>query len=501
LRIDQKPNERDRDMNSLTGNKVTFKEIERSFFEIGCEVAKILMKEFLERLDKDLCKNRNKAELRHKGTRKTSIKTLMGEVPLSRVLYKRFKDDGSTEYVFLLDEELGLDTIGLISPNLVEKVLEHSCEMSYREVSKAVSDFTNQSISHQGVWNIIQAVGEKQEEAEKCMVESFKSNKLPGGSREVPVLFEEADGLWLSMQGKSREKSSKGKKELKIGVIYEGWEKRYPSSKEYKTVEKSAFAGYMKPDEFKSLRDAVVAKKYNVDEIVYRVLNGDGAAWIRNGHDSEMDIFQLDRYHLAKSIIRNVYDKQARRHILRWLKSGEIEKALNKIDSLKYECGGLESEVKKLTNLEDYIKSNIDGIVVYKDRKNVTLPNAPEGMEYRTLGTMERNVNIFAKRMKGGKSWSEKGANNLSKIIALKMEKGFKDKISALISGKLSERLTERFVETISSTQAAVKKTVKKSLYPIHQGQIPFSNCKVTNSRKAIRSMFDLKVFSEMIYR
>jgi hypothetical protein len=488
-------------MNSLTGNKVTFKEIERSFFEIGCEVAKILMKEFLERLDKDLCKNRNKAELRHKGTRKTSIKTLMGEVPLSWVLYKRFKDDGSTEYVFLLDEELGLDTIGLISPNLVEKVLEHSCEMSYREVSKAVSDFTNQSISHQGVWNIVQAVGEKQEEAEKCMVESFKSNKLSGGSREVAVLFEEADGLWLSIQGKSREKSSKGKKELKIGVIYEGWEKRYPTSKEYKTVEKSAFAGYMKPDEFKSLRDAVVAKKYNVDEIVYRVLNGDGAAWIRNGHDSEMDIFQLDRYHLAKSIIRNVYDKQARRHILRWLKSGEIEKALNKIDSLKYECGGLESEVKKLTNLEDYIKSNIDGIVVYKDRKNVTLPNAPEGMEYRTLGTMERNVNIFAKRMKGGKSWSEKGANNLSKIIALKMEKGFKDKISALISGKLSERLTERFVETISSTQAAVKKIVKKSLYPIHQGQIPFSNCKVTNSRKAIRSMFDLKVFSEMIYR
>lgn len=81
------------------------------------------------------------------------------------------------------------------------------------------------------------------------------------------------------------------------------------------------------------------------------------------------------------------------------------------------------------------------------------------------------------------------------------MEKGFKDKISALISGQLSERFTERFVETISSTQAAVKKTVKKSLYPIHQGQIPFSNCKITNGRKAIRNMFDLKVFSEMVYR
>lgn len=168
---------------------------------------------------------------------------------------------------------------------------------------------------------------------------------------------------------------------------------------------------------------------------------------------------------------------------------------------MKYECGGLESEVKKLTTLESYIKSNIDGIVVYKDRKGITIPMAPEGIEYRTLGTMERNVNIFAKRMKGAKSWSEKGANNLSKIIALKMEKGFKDKIGALISGQFSERFTERFVEAVSSAQAAIKKTVKKSLYPTHEGQIPFSNCKVTNGRKAIRSMFDLKTFSEMVYR
>jgi hypothetical protein len=104
----------------------------------------------------------------------------------------------------------------------------------------------------------------------------------------------------------------------------------------------------MKPDEFKALRDAVIAEKYNVDEIVYRVLNGDGASWIRNGHDLETDIFQLDPYHLAKSIIRNVYDKQARRHILRWLKGGEIEKALGKIDSLKYECGGFQKGLQSV---------------------------------------------------------------------------------------------------------------------------------------------------------
>lgn len=486
-------------MNSLPFEKLTFKEIERIFFEGGCEVAKILMQSFLEGMDKELAESRNKAELRHKGIRATTIKTLMGEVTIKRTLYRRDNEDGGVEHVYLLDEALGFGTIGTISPNLVEKILDHSCEMSFREVSQAVSEFTNQTISHQGVWNVIQAVGGRQAEVEKCMVEAFENNKL-SGKKEVQVLFEEADGLWLSMQGKSRENSSKGGKELKVGVVYEGWEKRYPSSKEYKTVEKMAFAGYMKPDEFKAIRDASIAEKYNIDEILYRILNGDGASWIKHGHDLKTDIFQLDPYHLAKCVVRNVYDKQAGNHIMKWLKAGEFEKAFKKIEELKYKSGGLEKEVKQLNDLESYIKNNITGIVLYKDRNNIKLPILPEGMEYRNLGTMERNVNIFGKRMKGAKSWSEKGATNLSKIIALKMGKGFKDKIAALVSGKVSERLTERFEEVITTTKASIT-AVEKSVYPMHHGEIPFSNCKVTNGRKAIRNMFNLQPFSEMIYR
>jgi len=479
-------------MNSLTFEGLTFKRIERDFFEIGCEVARMLMQEFLEKVDKELANSRNKLELRHKGTRATTIKTLMGEVTVNRIVYKSNKADGGIEHVHLLDKALGFDTIGTMSPNLVEKILDHSCEMPFREVANAVSELTNQTISHQGVWNIIQAVGEKQAEAEKKLLKAFENNQL-SGSKEVPILFEEADGLWLSMQGKSRKNSCK--KELKIGIVYEGWEKRYPSSKEYKTVEKTAFAGYMKPDEFKALRDSAVSEKYNVDEILYRVLNGDGASWIKSGHDLETDIFQLDPYHLARSVVRNVYDKQSRRHIMRWLKTGEFDKVFQKIDDLK---SNSPEELKKLTKLESYIKSNKDGIVIYKDK--IKIPTPPKGLEYRNLGTIERNVGVFAKRMKGAKSWSEKGATNLAKIIALKMSKDFKDKISALVSGKLSERLTECFTETIINPREELKK-LKKSAYPLRRGKIPFSNCKMTNGRRVIRSIFNLQTFSEMVYR
>lgn len=487
-------------MSSLTNMKATFKDIERSFFEIGCEVARMLLQEFLEEQDKDLMETRNKSELRHKGYRKTAIKTLMGEVSVDRAVYRKATTDGSIEHIYLLDEAMDFDGIGFISPNLAEKILEHSCEMSYREVAQAISTLTNQTISHQAVWNIVQAAGEKQLEVEKGVVEAFKKNELKG-SKEVPILFEEADGLWLSMQGKSRKKASKGRKELKIGVVYEAWEARYPSSKEYQTVGKMAFAGYIKPEAMKELRDAAIAQRYNVDEIRYRILNGDGASWIKKGHDLETDHFQLDPFHLGQAVTRNVSNKKARWPLMKWLKAGDFEKVFKKIEELKYESGGLTKEIEKLNSLESYIRSNMDGIIPYKERKGINLPEPPQGMVYRNLGTMERQVRVFAARMKGAKSWSEKGATHLSKIIALKMGKDFKETIAALVSGKLPERFTERFEEVVTTTRIGLKNAVKKSVYPLHRGELPFANCQVTNGRKAIRNMFNLKTFSEMIYR
>jgi hypothetical protein len=62
-------------MNSLTANTITFKEIERIFFEIGCEIARTLMEQYLVKADDILEKTRDKAALRHKGSRTTSVKT------------------------------------------------------------------------------------------------------------------------------------------------------------------------------------------------------------------------------------------------------------------------------------------------------------------------------------------------------------------------------------------------------------------------------------------
>ena len=104
----------------------------------------------------------------------------------------------------------------------------------------------------------------------------------------------------------------------------------------------------MKPEVFKCLRDSNIASKYNMDKVVRRILNGDGAKWIKEGHNRKTHNKQLDPFHKKRCIVRNVRDKESRLYIANELKSGRSEKALGKIEKLKYECGGEEKEIKKI---------------------------------------------------------------------------------------------------------------------------------------------------------
>ena len=84
---------------------------------------------------------------------------------------------------------------------MAELLVSGITEMSYRECAAKVSQMTGQSISAMGVWNVIQALGEKVCEEEKELTEAHKAGKVHGG-KEVPVLFEEADGVYINLQGK-----------------------------------------------------------------------------------------------------------------------------------------------------------------------------------------------------------------------------------------------------------------------------------------------------------
>lgn len=115
-----------------------------------------------------------------------------------------------------------------------------------------------------------------------------------------------------------------------------------------------------KSGQIKGGKEATIAQTYNRDETEIRIMNADGAEWVKN-------------------------------------------------------------IIEKANKLITYFRNNREGLIPYKE-KEFKLPENKQGLEYRNMGTMENHVwSIIARRMKHNHScWSIKGGNNLAKILAKK---------------------------------------------------------------------------------
>lgn len=75
---------------------------------------------------------------------------MYGEVTYQRTVYEVVEEDGSKRFVYLLDETLELNNVGLISTNMAELLVKGITELSYRECASQVSKMTGQTISAMG---------------------------------------------------------------------------------------------------------------------------------------------------------------------------------------------------------------------------------------------------------------------------------------------------------------------------------------------------------------
>ena len=413
----------------IASNEIKFNELEKKVFKFVCFFGCLIIKLLLESYDKKLMNNRDKKKYRHKGLRRTTVNTVMGEVKYKRVMYE-ISEDGVTKTVYLLDEVLNISAEGKVSSNLVEKVIETvPITDSYRKLEKVIEETTNTTLSHEKIRNIVVKIGEKITNKEKEERKLFDKNQLIAGLKEVTALFEEADGLWINLQGKDRkEKLEKNKKkaekenkefnpkmkiktELKLHVMYEGWKK---DDARHSLVNKQYIAGIMKPKEIVKLRDARVFTQYDESKIKLRVTNGDGAKWTKR-ITAKGGIYQKDQFHIMQEVVRDV-PKEYKNIFTELINKKQFDKIQPAIDGLKYELGGEYKVVKKLNKLQSYLSGDLER---YQDI--VEVPEAPEGIEYRNMGTQESQ--IFSKLKKrfcsGRKAFSIYGANALAKVCVL----------------------------------------------------------------------------------
>ncbi|OUQ21692.1 ISLre2 family transposase [Lachnoclostridium sp. An14] len=427
----------------ITENGVTFKDLEKNIYAWVCQIGRQFTQEFLERYDRLLMEDRDRKKYRNKGVRQTTVKTVYGEVTYRRTVYETVEEEGTRRFVYLLDETLELANVGLISSNMAELLVKGITELSYRECAAKVSEMTGQTISAMGVWNVIQALGEQVCEEEKELTEEYKKGHIKG-EKESPVLFEETDGVYIRLQGKDRKRMGQDKAELKVGIAYSGWRKT--GLDRYTLEDKVAVAGFSKAKEFHEYREAQIAQTFDLDFVEQRILNADGAAWIKMVKNKST-CFQLDPFHRNKAVREKIHHPAAQRAILELLEE--------------------EKEIEETEELIRYYENNREGLLPYQSQ-GLELPESPEGVEYRNMGTMENHTwSIIARRMKHGhRSFSIRGGNHLAKILAKKCSGKLYEVTERLKKPILEQEKTELICEEILTAAKAPRKEGKGYDYP-----------------------------------
>ena len=446
----------------ITENGVTFKDLEKKIYAWVCQIGRQFTQEFLERYDRLLMEGRDRKKYRNKGVRQTTVKTVYGEVTYRRTVYETVEEDGTRRFVYLLDETLELANVGLISSNMAELLVKGITELSYRECAAKVSEMTGQTISAMGVWNVIQALGEQVCEEEKELTEEYKKGHIKG-EKESPVLFEEADGVYIRLQGKDRKRMGQDKAELKVGIAYSGWRKT--GLDRYTLKDKVAVAGFSKAKEFHEYREVQIAQTFDLDFVEQRILNADGAAWIKKVKD-QSTCFQLDPFHRNKAVREKIHHPAAQRAILELLEEEKIEEVFEYLECYRNSLWE-EKEIEETEELIRYYENNREGLLPYQSQ-GLELPESPEGVEYRNMGTMESHIwSIIARRMKHGhRSFSIRGGNHLAKILAKKCSGKLYEVTERLKEPILEQEKTELICEEILTASKTPRKEGRGYEYP-----------------------------------
>lgn len=467
--------------------KLCFKELEKEIFRLVCGAGVAITQKFIEDKDEEIFNAIDKSKYKSEGFRSTSIKTVYGDVPYSRRVYRTKLEDGKKAYVYPLDDYLGMDKIGLMSENLAEKIADLATEAPYRETADAITATTGCSVSAQGAWGVMQRIGER-----ICEEENHAVNQMNNGEEEgekgLPILFEEMDGVWIRQQGERHEK--RPMQEVKVATTYEGWDAESEKRNRSALVGKHVIAGIEGSKDFHEKREADIHKRYDADEIGQRVVNGDGGSWIGEPNDPDA-IIQLDPFHVHKEIRKLIADKEAVAEIERLLSEKDIDGALSYIEIYADSVASgdeADNKAKNAVKLLRYLSNNKDGLIPWQER-GLSMPEPPKGLIYKNMGVQEnQNCTVITIRMKHRRMrWSPVGGNNMAKVLARKENRELHDVISRYSDTLVFKNEIIEVLEALSAAKAPKKDGKGDPYKDVWNAHMPFMDAALTEARKYFR--------------
>ena len=215
-------------------------------------------------------------------------------------------------------------------------------------------------------------------------------------------------------------------------------------------------------------------KENAIDKII---INADGAGWCKDIAESPKERYQLDMFHIQKRISEAVTDKEYKALMSNVVKTNRPKDIFNIIYNYKVELEYEEKdeELKKVKELEEYLRNNEKGLLRYQYDLGLTQEEIEklEETEYRNLGTEESQVYCCCrKRMKKNRtSWSDNGAEAMAKVISYIKSNILEDLITGEIERSIQKELAERAPEPqkvkkikIGKIKYATKNSILESL-------------------------------------
>jgi len=485
-------------MLNISKDETKFNDLEEKMWKKKMQEGLNELREQLREIDNKLLKNKNNKELEVKDFQKTTVKCKFGDLEFYRRRYK-LKRNGETRIVYLLDIYLELGYSGQYSQSIVEMVIKEAIEKSYRKTAETIRETTNVSITHTIARKILIDFSEKHiEKLEKEKLKLYEKGYIEG-EKEQKIIYEEADGIYISKQNRKKNKAKrKGKKlksEIKIGIIHEGFEKRY--SNDFRVKNKQMIATTKSAKYFKRLVDMAIGTKYKENKIERIIINADGADWCKDIAESPKERYQLYMFHIQKRITEAVTNREYKELMSGIVKTNKPEYIFNIIYNYKVELEYDKNyeELEKIQELEKYLRNNEKGLLRYQYDLGLTEKEIEklEETEYRNLGTEESQVYCGCrKRMKKNRtSWSDRGSEAMVKVISYVKSNMLED----LITGKMEKEIESEISERIPEPKKVKKVKVGKIRYAT-QNTILES---LTGFRKLkVKGLLRNKSFNEM---
>ena len=462
-------------MKMITDEKVNFNSLEENTYKKVMKLGRELIIDNLRTLDNLIKQYRDKEIFKVKDFQRTTIKTKLGEIEFSRRRYE-MEINGIKKCIYLLDELLEINCIGQYSQSVVEMIIREITKKSYRETAKTVSEDTESQITYTAVRKIVLELGEKIKNLEEEKIKLYEEGKIEG-TKEAEYIFCEHDGIYIKKQKAKKEekkkkhkekkikkKRSKKKKngiELKIAVIHEGKEARYEN--DFKLRNKIIVGTVGKAKELKRIEDTAIGTTYKEYAIKKIIINGDGADWTGSIVEGAKEIFQLDMAHIQKKMYMAVSDKEYLKKMQEIVYTEKVKEIFSLIYNYKVELEADKKieELKKVKELEKYLKNNINGIQRYQYKLGYKEKDIERNEEkLPRLGTEESQMYCVCRdRMKKNRtSWSIEGAEALLKVIMYKMN----ETIEGVITKKAEEKPTTAKTETAKAETKPTAKTEAK---------------------------------------